>query len=134
MSGRASPTSAERLLLDTHVFIWWRERSPQLGTAAAAAIASAAVVHVSVATVWEIAIKVASGKLRVPSGVGAAILDSGFVPLDIAIAHAEAVATLPPHQGDPFDRLLAAQARHEGLRLVTHDRRMADYGIPVLWA
>jgi len=91
-------------------------------------------VFVSIATAWEIAIKASNGRLRVPGALGPAIVESGFRPLDISLDHTERVATLPRHHGDPFDRMLAAQALHEGLTLVTHDRAFAPYALPVLWA
>jgi PIN domain nuclease of toxin-antitoxin system len=128
----SSPGS--RLLLDTHVFIWWREESPRLDARIVEEIAVAQEVFVSLATAWEIAIKVSSGRLNVPSAVGPAVLDSGFTPLPITFEHTERVATLPRHHADPFDRMLAAQALHEGLTLVTHDRAFAPYALPVRWA
>ena len=129
-----APTQPSRLLLDTHVFLWWRDESPRILPDIADEIGSADAVFVSIATAWEIAIKVSSGRLRVPGPVGPAILESGFHPLAITIEHTERVATLPRHHGDPFDRMLAAQAMHEGLTLVTHDRAFAPYAVPLRWA
>jgi len=125
--------AVNRLLLDTHVFIWWREKSPRLAPDVVRDIARADAVFVSVATAWEIAIKVSSGRLRVPGPVEAAVAQSGFRALSITFDHAALVATLPRHHGDPFDRLLAAQAMHEGLTLVTHDRAFTPYALPVRW-
>lgn len=125
---------ADQLLLDTHVFIWWREDSPRLGLAARTAIATAGVVFVSVASAWEAAIKVALGRLRLPESFEAGVVASRFDRLPIAFRHAEMVATLPHHHSDPFDRMLVAQAMCERLTLVTHDRRLANYGVQVLWA
>ena len=122
-----------RLLLDTHVFLWWRADSRHLRSDARRAIADAQLVFVSAATAWEAAIKAALGRLRIPDTVEAGVLDSGFEQLPISFAHAEAAARLPPHHADPFDRMLVAQARTEGLTLVTHDRRLAPYGIEILW-
>ena len=123
-----------RLLLDTHVFIWWREESPRLAPDVLEEIGAAQEVFVSIVTAWEVAIKVGSGRLTVPGPVGPAVIDSGFIPLPITFEHAQRVATLPRHHGDPFDRMLAAQAMHEGLTLVTHDRSFAPYAMPVRWA
>jgi PIN domain nuclease of toxin-antitoxin system len=123
-----------RLLLDTPVFIWWRENNPRLKEGARSAIAGPDVVLVSAATAWEIAIKTAIGKLRVPGPVEPAVEDSGFGKLAVDFRHAAAVATLPPHHSDPFDRMLLAQALVEGLTLVTHDRRFERYRVPMLWA
>jgi PIN domain nuclease of toxin-antitoxin system len=121
------------LLLDTHVFLWWQEDSPRLGKAVRRAIAGAPVAYVSAASAWEIAIKLRLGKLRIPAPPGQAVVDSGFEELPIRIAHAEVAAALPDHHTDPFDRMLVAQARVEGLKLVTHDRAFAAYGIDALW-
>jgi len=121
------------LLLDTHVFLWWRSDSPQLLGPTRKAIAEADVVFVSAATAWEAAIKQALGRLDLPDTVEAGVEDSGFEKLPITLAHAEAAAALPRHHGDPFDRMLVAQAQAEDLTLVTHDRRIQPYDISVLW-
>jgi len=125
---------ADRLLLDTHAFIWWRENSPRLGADARRRIASASLVFVSVASAWEAAIKVALGRLKLPESFEAGVLASRFDKLPIAFRHTEIVATLPHHHSDPFDRMLVAQAISERLTLVTHDRRLAPYALDLLWA
>ncbi len=125
--------AASRLLLDTHVFLWWRSASRKLGATARRAITEADVVFVSAATAWEAAIKIALGRLRVPDTIEAGVVDSGFEKLPIGFPHAEAAARLPPHHADPFDRMLVAQARIEGLTLVTHDRRLGRYEVELLW-
>jgi PIN domain nuclease of toxin-antitoxin system len=125
--------SPGRLLLDTHVFIWWRANSPLLGGDARAAITRADLVFVSVASAWEAAIKAALGKLRLPESFEAGVVASRFERLPIAFAHAEAVASLPHLPGDPFDRMLVVQCLSEGLTLVTHDRRFAPYGVDIVW-
>lgn len=122
-----------RLLLDTHVFLWWRDDSRKLKTSARRAIAEAQIVFVSAATAWEAAIKSALGRLQIPDTVEAGVIDSGFEKLPIGFSHAESAARLPPHHADPFDRMLVAQAKAEGLTLVTHDRRLAPYEIEILW-
>ncbi|HEX2479187.1 MAG TPA: type II toxin-antitoxin system VapC family toxin [Geminicoccaceae bacterium] len=127
-------TPSGRLLLDTHVFIWWRSNSPLLGREARAAIASADLVFVSVASAWEAAIKIALGKLRLPESFEVGVIASRFERLPIAFAHAEAVASLPHHHTDPFDRMLVVQCLSERLTLVTHDRRLAAYGVDIVWA
>ncbi len=73
------------------------------------------------------------GRLEIPGSMESGVEDSGFMKLPITLAHAEAAAALPPFHRDPFDRMLVAQAAAEGLTLVTHDRRVAAYGIPVIW-
>ena len=123
-----------RLLLDTHVLLWWLDDVP-LGRKAHDAISRASnVVCVSAASAWEIGVKVAIGKLRVPDDLEARLHDERFVPLPVTMAHGLGVASLPRLHGDPFDRLLVAQARHEGLTLVTRDERLAGYGVPLLVA
>lgn len=81
-------------------------------------------IHVSAASIWEIAIKVASGRLRIPSAASAAVVANGFSPLDITFAHAERAGALPPHHGDPFDRMIVAQDQMEGLVLVSDDAKL----------
>jgi PIN domain nuclease of toxin-antitoxin system len=122
------------LLLDTHVFVWWWQGSRSLKGKAREAIATAAGVYVSSASAWEMAIKVGLGKLRFEGSFSAAVEKSEFTPLPIEFAHAEGYRALPPHHPDPFDRMLAAQALVEKLTLVTHDRRLEAYSIPILWA
>ena len=121
------------MLLDTHVFLWWRADSRHLQTGARRAIADAQIVFVSAATAWEAGIKAALGRLHIPDRIEAGVIDSGFEKLPISFPHAEAAAQLPPHHADPFDRMLVAQARAEGLTLVTHDRRLAKYDVEILW-
>jgi PIN domain nuclease of toxin-antitoxin system len=118
-----------RLLLDTHVFIWSVTASRLLKAATRDYLASAQAVYVSAASIWEIAIKSRLGKIDGdPRLFAAAIEPSGFHPLSITPQHAAAVARLPLHHADPFDRLLLAQAFAEPLRLVTADRMLAAYG------
>lgn len=122
-----------RLLLDTHVFLWWREASLRIGEAQRRAIAQADVAYVSAASAWEAAIKVALGKLEIPGPFESAVEESQFEKLAITFAHASAVTGLPAHHGDPFDRMLIAQGLVEQLTIVTHDRRFEPYGVPVIW-
>ena len=121
------------LLLDTHVFLWWRADDRRLQKTARSAIAAADLVFVSAASAWEAAIKAALGRLDLPDTIEAGVEGSGFEKLPISFSHAEAAAALPPHHLDPFDRMLVAQARIEGLTLITHDRRFKPYDVPILW-
>jgi len=121
------------LLLDTHVFLWWRTDDRRLKKHARSAIVSAGLVFVSAASAWEAAIKAALGRLHLPDSLETGVEESGFEKLPISFAHAEAAAALPPHHPDPFDRMLIAQARIEGLTLITHDRRLEPYDVPILW-
>jgi PIN domain nuclease of toxin-antitoxin system len=125
----------KRLLLDTHVFLWWLADDPSLGSETRDAIAdSRNVVYVSAATVWEIAIKKSLGKLEAPDDMSSIIEAEGFEPLPIDAFHAEQAGQLPPHHRDPFDRMLIAQGQAEGLSIVTHDRNFARYGVRVVHA
>ena len=123
-----------RLLLDTHVVLWWLDDDKRLSAAARDEIVVAEEVRVSSATVWEIAIKRALGRLDVPDDYLEHVERTRFRPLAIGFEHAEAAGALPRHHDDPFDRMLVAQARIERLTLVTADRRLSDYGVPVLAA
>ena len=125
------------LLLDTQTLIWWREGSRKLGPRARAAIESDVdAVRISAATAWEIAIKWRTGRLKLPEAphrwVPAALASSGFDGLVVTVEHAVAVAALPDHHSDPFDRVLIAQAQIEGLRIVTSDAAFDDYDVPLL--
>lgn len=123
-----------RLLLDTHVFLWWRGEPSRLAADVQSKIASAEIVFVSAASAWEAAIKVSLGRLELPDTMDAGVLASGFERLLITFSHAERAGALPPHHRDPFDRMLVAQAQAEGLTLVTHDRLLEPYDIEILWA
>ncbi len=122
-----------RLLLDTHVFLLWKANDRRLGLPIRNAIASADAVFISAATAWEASIKIALGRLSIPETIEAGVEQSGFQKLPILFSHAEAAGSLPAHHQDPFDRMLVAQAIVENLTLVTHDRRMARYSVPILW-
>ncbi|MDP9225287.1 MAG: type II toxin-antitoxin system VapC family toxin [Actinomycetota bacterium] len=124
-----------RLLLDTHALIWWLEDSTELAGAARDAIGDGDnEVAVSAASAWEMAIKEAAGKLRVPPTLGDAVKTSGFTELPITIEHALKAGVLDPHHRDPFDRMLVAQALVEGYTIVTRDPRFEPYGVAVLTA
>lgn len=125
------------LLLDTQALLWWRHGHRKLGRRAHRTIeAEANVVWVSSATVWEIAIKSRGGKLRLRDPLAAwmpeALEQRGFKPLNVTITHAIAVASLPAHHTDPFDRLLIAQAQLEDLTIVTSDSAFEDYDVKLL--
>lgn len=122
-----------KLLLDTHIVLWWLADDRQLPAGAAAAIADAGTeVIVSAATVWEIAIKQSAGRLDAPGDLLDALAANEFATLPITAAHAIAAGLLPAHHNDPFDRMLIAQAREEGLTLVSVDRRFSDYEVALL--
>jgi PIN domain nuclease of toxin-antitoxin system len=118
-----------RLLLDTHVFLWAVTANRRLKSATRDYLSQADAVYVSAASIWEIAIKSRLGKIDGdPLALAGAIEESGFQELPVSALHAAAVASLPLHHTDPFDRLLLAQAFMEPLRLVTADAAFAAYG------
>ena len=120
-----------RVLLDTHVLLWAVLEDPRLSPAQRDAITGGEV-YLSAASVWEIGIKRALGKLDVPAQIFDIAADAGCRALPISWVHAAAAAELPPHHADPFDRMLVAQAHCEGLRLVSSDRRMAAYDVALI--
>jgi len=126
------------LLLNTHAFIWWLDESARLSAAARSSIGDrGSMVHVSVASAWEIAIKVGQGRLPEASEIlanfEAALQAEGFALLAITVAHARTAGLLASEHRDPFDRLLASQAIVEGLTLVTADPKLHSLGAPCLW-
>ena len=123
-----------KLLLDTHVLLWWLADDDRLPAATRDAVNVAAEARFSAASVWEIAIKRALGRLEVPEDYLEAVDASDIRLLPITGQHAAAAGALPRHHDDPFDRMLVAQARTVELTLVTADRRLPDYGVPVLLA
>ncbi|MHB2021019.1 MAG: type II toxin-antitoxin system VapC family toxin [Candidatus Xenobia bacterium] len=121
-----------KLLLDTQVLLWFLADSRRLARPAKKQIVDADEVWVSAASIWEISIKAAIGKLKVnPADVAAEIAPNGFAELPVLARHAIEVAHLPWHHRDPFDRLLIAQAAAEPLLLMTSDRILSKYPAPV---
>ena len=130
--------SAGPLLLDTHAFIWWATNDPRLSSVARAAVGdSDATVLVSVVTPWEMTIKRALGRLELSESPRALVYGqlarNDFRPLAVELEHVLGVAELPLHHGDPFDRLLIAQAQVEGAMLVSGDDVFVRYGLEVVW-
>ena len=124
------PVEVNRFLLDTHVLLWSLAAPERLDPAAREAIRDPGhVVFVSTASVWELAIKAALGKLTMPDDLDDQLRLNRFDVLDITFGHARAVEHLPPHHRDPFDRMLIAQARVEGLTLITRDPQVQRYGV-----
>jgi PIN domain nuclease of toxin-antitoxin system len=128
-----------RLLLDTHVWLWLLTAPGRISDDVLESLSDLGNdLLLSAASAWEIAIKYALGKLPLPeppaSYVPGRMQRSGVTPLPVLHEHALAVAELPAHHRDPFDRLLVAQARLERLTLVTADSVFARYGIDVRWA
>lgn len=120
------------LLLDTHVVLWWLDDNPKLRSSVRQRIRTEPDVLVSAATVWEISIKAALGKLTMVPNFVEHLHATRFAELPITWHHGELAGGLPRHHGDPFDRLLVAQAQSENLTLVTSDAVMRHYEIDVL--
>ena len=123
------------LLLDTHVVLWWLDNPVLIAAQAREAIANGEnEAYVSAAVGWEISIKSALGKLRAPGDLEAALREAGFLELPISLGHAMSVGDLPHHHSDPFDRIQVAQARSDGLTLVTRDTNIRRYDVSVIVA
>jgi PIN domain nuclease of toxin-antitoxin system len=123
-----------KLLLDTHVVLWWLQNAPLRAEADEAIREPRNDVVVSAASAWEIGIKTALGKLRIPHDLDDLLAGERLTPMPVTIAHGLAAGTLPPIHTDPFDRLLVAQAQLEQLTIVTRDERLRDYGVPIIAA
>jgi PIN domain nuclease of toxin-antitoxin system len=127
-----------KLLLDTHAFIWWDQAPDRLSSRALRAISrSSSEVFLSVVSLWEIAVKSAAGRLELGAPVRASVEAqqerNALRLLPVEPAHVWALDELPGTRGDPFDRMLAAQAAHEGMVLVTRDARMRELRVRTLW-
>ena len=127
-----------RVLLDTHVFLWWVEGNRVLPAKVRSIVADPAnECLISLVSAWELAIKAGLGKLKLALPVKRFIVENvaanGFRMLDIKIAHVGRVETLASHHGDPFDRLLIAQALEEDIPLVTADPIFRKYGVKRIW-
>ncbi len=123
------------LLLDTHVLLWWLDDNPTLSGKAKDAIAdNENMVFVSAAVIWEIRIKQALGKLKIPGNFQSVLKKQPFEMLDITVEHAHAIRNLKAYHRDPFDRILIAQTIIEGLTLVTRDNFIKKYNIPAIEA
>ena len=127
-----------RVLVDTHAFLWWVEGTRALPARARAALADPDnECLISIASAWELAIKAGLGKLKLSLPVRRFVVENvaanGFRILEIGIAHVGRVETLAAHHGDPFDRLLIAQALEENLTIVTADPVFRKYGVKRIW-
>ncbi|HZP95090.1 MAG TPA: type II toxin-antitoxin system VapC family toxin [Candidatus Limnocylindria bacterium] len=127
-----------KLLLDTHVFLWWLTDDRRLSPRAKRAVRDGKNdVFVSAASAWEIAIKTRLGRVTLPEDAERYIADqlerNAFQVLPIRLPHALRVASLPDVHRDPFDRLLVAQALIEDLVILSEDRRLTGYPVRVLW-
>ncbi len=123
----------QRLLLDTHVLLWWLADAPILGKKIRKLIADPRnEVFVSAATSWEISIKKSTGKLEAPDDIDSIVEDEGFTKLSISMYHGEIAGRLPLHHKDPFDRMLIAQAKIMELSFVTNDSKAKLYDVKII--
>ena len=127
-----------RVLVDTHVFLWWVEGDRALPAKARATLADQEnECLISMASAWELAIKAGLGKLKLTLPVERYVVEhiaaNGFRMLDIRMTHVGRVETLESHHGDPFDRLIIAQALEEELPVITADPVFRKYGVKRIW-
>lgn len=126
---------ASKYLLDTHIFIWWLEDNRLLSSNIKQVINNPQnLILLSVASIWEMIIKKAAGKLRHPPNLREAIENSGFSVLQVELNHVLELNNLPLLHKDPFDRILIAQAMAERLTLITADSKIAKYSVQTLEA
>lgn len=125
-----------RLLLDSHVLLWWIENSKKLPDKARTILSDVNnVAYFSACSIWEIAVKLSAGAYDLlvdPAQLSAALTDGGFMELPILSSHAAKVAELPGHHRDPFDRMLIAQSWVEQLALITHNKMLTRYSDTVV--
>jgi len=127
-----------RALLDTHAFLWAAQGNRRLSDVARELVADTAnEMLLSSASAYEIAVKVGQGRLELPEPVDEYVRSRlhafALRALPITVAHAVRAAGLPPHHGDPWDRILIAQAQTEGVPLITADPAMSRYDVEIIW-
>jgi PIN domain nuclease of toxin-antitoxin system len=127
-----------RLLLDTHVFLWWNEADPRLSRRVRQLLADPEnSIYLSVASAWEMTLKVQSGKLGLPAAIAvyipARLNHYRMEALPVTLEHVLAAGTLPAYHRDPFDRMLVAQGQVERLPIVTHDPQVRKYAVETIW-
>ncbi len=123
-----------KVLLDTQIMVWITVDDARLRPATRAALESADAIYLSTASIWEISIKRAQGRLTVPDDLLDRVRASAIEPLPVTMEHGWLAGGLPMLHTDPFDRMIIAQAIAEGMTLVTSDRRMREYGVPIIAA
>ncbi|MGA2213335.1 MAG: type II toxin-antitoxin system VapC family toxin [Bryobacteraceae bacterium] len=127
-----------RLLLDTHVFLWWNEADPRLSRRVRQLLSDPDnSLFLSVASAWEMTLKVQSDKLGLPAAIAmyipARLNHYRIGALPVTLEHALAASTLPAYHRDPFDRMLVAQGQVERLPIVTHDPQLRQYAVETIW-
>lgn len=119
-----------RILLDTHFLLWWLDDNKELGDKAREIISKPEnLIFFSAASLWELRIKQALGKLELPANFSHVLTDEPFEALAVTVKHTDALSKLPLHHRDPFDRMLIAQAGCENLTLLTRDHIVPLYGV-----
>ena len=119
-----------RILIDTHYLLWWLDDAPELGERAKEIISEPTnIIFFSAASLWELRIKEGIGKVDLPASFSDVLAQQAFEPLSVTAKHADALRGLPMHHRDPFDRLLVAQARVEGLTFLTRDKIIGLYDV-----
>ncbi|MBK3555013.1 type II toxin-antitoxin system VapC family toxin [Streptomyces sp. MBT56] len=121
-----------RLLIDTHVILWWLADSDELSDRVKDLLDTEPSVHISAVSGWEIAIKQSMGKLDGPEDLAERVRDSQFTALPITAGHGVRAGRLPALHRDPFDRILVAQAQTEGMTVVTRDKWIPQYDVSVM--
>lgn len=121
-----------RLLLDTHSLLWLLDESPLLPSKVIKCLQDAVEIHISTASLWEIAIKANTGKLKIEDNFFQTIHHGEHTLLPVSVEHIATFRHLPLHHRDPFDRMLIAQAQHEKLTLVSRDRHFSAYDVQLL--
>jgi PIN domain nuclease of toxin-antitoxin system len=123
-----------RLLIDTHVLIWWREDSPRVSARVRQEITDPTnEICVSVVSLWEIVLKRSSGRLQFPDDLEQVVREESFTLVPIDYRHLRTAEGLAWFHRDPFDRMMIAQALAEGIPIATADRHFAAYGVQVVW-
>jgi PIN domain nuclease of toxin-antitoxin system len=121
-----------KLLLDTHILLWWLNNDPKLSRSESELIADPDnLIFVSAASSWEIAVKKMLGKLAAPGNLPVALTANDFLELPISITHTQLLYQLPPHHNDPFDRIMIAQSLCEDLTFLTRDSKILLYPIKI---
>jgi PIN domain nuclease of toxin-antitoxin system len=127
-----------KLLLDTHVFLWWNEGSPRLSRPVRRLLSdSGNRLYVSVVSTWEMALKAQTGKLGLPAAIStyipARLAHYAMEALPLTLEHVLAASSLPAYHRDPFDRMLVAQGQVEQLPIVTRDPQIRKYAVETIW-
>jgi PIN domain nuclease of toxin-antitoxin system len=122
-----------KFLLDTHILLWWLGNDHRLTPNERAIITNPEhFIFVSAASIWEMSIKKSLGKLSTPDNLLAVLKANNFRLLNITAEHSLAIADLPEHHKDPFDRMLIVQAQTEDLTLISQDSKLSQYDVPLL--